>query len=358
MKLPQHVAKEIFYRTVRACEVVKTTSTFLHRGCCPLCNDYKKRMYIKEYPDHFLVYCHNCGYSHKLEVFLKKNYPDEFTKLRPYVIQSMADRSAFKKFSYNEEPIIRSMTDDEINAKLNEYVPRVSFNIMSEQISPRLEKYRAYCLKYLIERRIPDTIFRDFYCVHAATLAGYIGIPFYDAQKKNLIHIQGRLVLPNKNAKNQEKYMFLKDTKNGIELESKPIWGLWRVQPELPVIICEGTLDACAFENGVSTCGATLSESFIRKIKLQFPNRIWCVDNYFLDKAGRDLTNRLLAMDEKCFIIPKNFVENKDANDLIRNVFTNMQYIPMSFVNENTYNGKKSSPSLKILNTSKTITGL
>jgi hypothetical protein len=350
MKIPQHVAKEIFYKTARAAEVVKTTSTFLHRGCCPLCNDYKKRMYIKEYSDCYQVYCHNCGYSHKLEVFLKTNYPEEFKNLKPYIIEAVRNGTAFKKFYTNDEPIVKTMTDQEINTKLVSYLPRVSFNIMAEQVSPRLEKYRAYCLKYLIDRRIPDTIFRDFLCIHGGPLAGYVGIPFYDQQKTNLIHVQGRLVLSKKNLpKKQEKYMFLKDTMNGIELESKPTWGKWRIQKDEIVIICEGTLDACAFENGASTCGATLSESFIRRIRSEFPNRVWCVDNYFLDVAGRDLTNRLLAMGEDCFIIPKDMVENKDANDLIKNVFTDKQYIPMSFVRTNTYKGKIGLAKLKMV---------
>jgi hypothetical protein len=347
MKLPQHVVREIFYKTAKACEAVKTSHLFLHRGCCPLCNDYKKRMYIKEYADHYLVYCHNCGYSHKLEVFLKGNFPEEFRQLRPYVLKAMSDGSAFKRQEYRQE-IIKNLSDEEVNRNLLGYLPQVSFNIMEEQTNPRHEKYRAYCLKYLIDRRIPESIFRDFYCIYSGPLAGYVGIPFFDRSKNNIIHLQGRLVLPRKGQTKQQKYLFIKDEQYNIELENKPIWGTWRVMKDQVVMICEGTLDACAFENSVSTCGATISDFFVNNVITEFPNRVWCVDNYWIDEAGRDLTNRLLMMGEKCFIIPRDQIDKKDANDLIKFTFKDKMYIPMSYVNENIYEGKAGLSKLRV----------
>jgi transcription elongation factor Elf1 len=216
MKIPQHVAKDVFYRTVRAPEQVKTSSTFLHRGMCPLCNDYKKRMYIKDFGTMILVYCQNCGYSHSVEVFLKENFPIEYRSLKTHIIDSLADGSFAKK--EKRSSIVKNMSDEQIDTLLKQYIPRVSFPIMNEQVDSRLERYRAFCVKYLVDRRIPETIFRDFLCIHGGPLAGYIGIPFYNETKSCLIHIQGRLVIPKKNMK-QPKYMFLKDVDNGIELK-------------------------------------------------------------------------------------------------------------------------------------------
>ena len=288
----------------------------------------------------FLVYCHNCGYSHSLEVFLKENFPGEYKNLKSHIIDSLADGSYTRKDK--RQPIVRTMTDAQINDKLRYYLPSVSFDITTEQSDARLERYRGVCVKYLIDRRIPETIFRDFICIHGGPLAGYVGIPFFDESKTNLLHVQGRLVIPNKKVK-QAKYMFLKDVDNGIELEGKPIWGQWRVKKDRPIIVCEGTLDACAFENGIATCGATLSETFIRKVKTTYKNRIWCVDNYWLDKAGADLTNRLIELDEDCMIIPKEYNDIKDANDIIRQVFKDEIYIPESFAVKNVYNKKNAS---------------
>jgi hypothetical protein len=348
MKIPQHIAKELFSKTVRIVEQVRTSGVFLYRGVCPLCNDHKKRMYLKEYPNHYLVYCHHCGYSHKLETFLKNNFPEEYKQLKPFIMEAIKNGTAWRRSRVQYEPPKRNLSDEDINKKLTEYLPQVSFNIMDEQVDARKEKYRAYCLKYLVDRRIPEAVFKDFYCVYSRVLAGYVGIPFFDKQKKNLLHIQGRLVLPKKNMQ-QQKYLFLKDTDMGVELESKQLWGMWRVQEDKPVIICEGTLDACAFENGIATCGATMSETFIRNIIKTYKKRIWCVDNYFVDKAGRDLTQRLLEMNEHCFVIPRHMIDKKDANDLIKDVFKEHTYIPESFVIENTYKGGLGLGKLRIL---------
>jgi hypothetical protein len=155
-------------------------------------------------------------------------------------------------------------------------------------------------------------------------------------------------VLPRKGQTKQQKYLFVKDEQYGIELENKPIWGTWRVIKDQVVMICEGTLDACAFENSVSTCGATISDFFVNNVISEFPSRVWCVDNYWIDEAGRDLTNRLLMMGEKCFIIPRDQIDKKDANDLIKFTFKNNLYIPMSYVNENIYEGKAGLSKLRV----------
>lgn len=347
LKVPVHVARETFSKTVRAVEQVRTSSSFLMRGRCPLCNDYKKRMYLKEYNNLFLVYCHNCGYSHSLEVFLKNNFEEEYRKLKKYIIDSLCDRSAFKK-SFKQDVHIKTMSDEQINTKLREYIKMVSFSIGEEQSNTHLEKFRAISIKYLTDRRIPEPIFKDFVCIHAGPLAGYVGIPFFDESKKNLIHVQGRLVISKKDKK-QSKYMFLKDLEYNIELENKPIWGQWRVKEDNPVIICEGTLDACAFENGVATCGATLSESFIRNVQKKYKNRIWCVDSYWLDTAGRDLTRRLVKFGESCFIIPHFMIQHKDANDLIKTEFKDFSYIPVDFVKQNIVNTELELSRLNLL---------
>jgi hypothetical protein len=247
-------------------------------------------------------------------------------------------------FNRNDEPTLDA---EDVNKKLSNYIPDISFNIMEYQDNNYLEQYRMLCLKYLDTRKIPMEIYQDFLCIYKGKLAGYIGIPFWDKEKKNMIHIQGRLVVKRSNVK-QEKYLFIKDEDNGIEIQNKSLWGMWRVDESDEVVICEGTLDACAFDNGIATCGATISDYFIEDIIKKYKNRIWCVDNYFLDTAGRDLTNRLLVRGEKCFIIPKKLTGIKDANQLLTEYFKEFDYIPMDFVRNNTYEGKIGLSKLKL----------
>jgi hypothetical protein len=176
-------------------------------------------------------------------------------------------------------------------------------------------------------------------------LAGYIGIPFFDQNKENIIHIQGRL-FAKLNDEDMPKYMFLKDKLDDINLDNKEMWGLWRTTPDRPTIICEGTLDACAFRNGIATCGATVGESFINSVIKQFPNRIWCMDSFWKDKEGRKLTEKLLKMNETCFIIPKDLENIKDANDYLCKVLKT-KYIEDDIIHKCSFKGKLGLSNLK-----------
>lgn len=346
MKIPNYAAREVFTKLIQSVEQVKGGSSFLFRGKCPLCNDHKKRLYLKEYPSHHLVYCHNCGYSHQLQVFIKENFPDELSFLRSFILDSIRTGVAFKEEIYKKQ---KTQTDEYKDSVLTTYMSKVAFSIVTPQPIECLETYRQKCIAYVTKRRIPENVYKDFFCVTKGVLAGYIGIPFFNEAKDKLLHIQGRLVIANKKAK-QQKYLFLKDSENGVEIENKEVWGSWRVNPETDeVVICEGTLDAAAFETGIATCGATISDSFINSLRLKYKKRVWCVDNYWSDAAGRDLTNRLLNMGEDCFVIPKNLPDCKDANDIITKTFKDVLYIPSDFIQKNIYSGIIGLTRLKVM---------
>jgi hypothetical protein len=337
MKLPSFIVQNIFYRLGLDAQAVKSSSIFVHKAKCPLCSDHTHRLYLREYGSFYNVKCHNCGYNSNFESFLKDNYPAEFDELRPYILDSIKDGSIFKKRSplIETKPKPSESLQDLLDVKLKIYLKNHAFKINTKQDNPKFEELRKRIIEYLINRKIPKLIYNDFYCMIKGPLRGYIGIPFYDKDKSNIIHLQGRLFVEIGDGKHP-KYMFLRDKIDGIELDHKELWGLWRTDPEKPTIICEGTLDACAFENGIATCGATIGETFIEEIKAKYPNRIWCVDSFWNDVEGRKLTLKLLEMGEKCFIIPKELEKVKDANDILCKVIDG-EYIPIEYVNKNTF---------------------
>ena len=338
-KLPQHVVQDYFYRLVKDSSRVGS-SGFIHHGKCPICNDYKKRMYLKEYSDEYMVYCHNCGYANSFKGFVKDNYPPEWDQMKIHLLESIKDGSIFKPIK--REP--KKVTKGELSEELNTYLKKYGFSIIKPQKSEKKESYRHICLEYLQGRKIPESVYKDFWCMYKGFLCGYVGIPFMNETGK-LIHIQGRKIIENQKNKNKPKYLFLKDEKEGIQIDSKPLWGLWRVDKTKPVIVCEGTLDACAFENSVATCGVTLSKWFIRNLKKQFKNVIWAVDNYYKDQAAKKMITKLLDMDEVCFNLPKE-CKSKDANDYLKEA--DIDIISNKFILENCYKGKTGLTKLKL----------
>jgi DNA primase len=345
MKLPSYVVQSILNKIGICAAKVNTSSVFVYKAKCPICNDYKTRLYIREYPTFFNVKCHNCGYSTSFESFIKDNYPQEYDELRASILDSIRTGDVFKK----RKPLIRkkeNVNKEELDSKLRIYLKNNSFNLLEVQ-EGKLEILRGKVLEYLSKRKIPTEISNDFSVFLRGPLRGYIGIPFFDQTKKFLVHIQGRL-FADLGRESPPKYLFLSDKCQDIIIESKEIWGQWRTSQDTETVICEGTLDACAFMNGVATCGATLGESYILSMCEKYKKRIWCVDSFFHDKAGRKLIKSLLKMGEKCFIIPKKLGNIKDANQLLINSFKDHDYIPMEYVRENIYDGKFSLAKLEI----------
>ena len=343
-KPPSYAITNVFYRIVPDSEQVKTSNKMVLRGKCPLCQDYKKRMYCIEYGDHYHIYCQNCGYSAQFQTFIKDEFPTEQSQLKEFIIDSIKSGEAFKK----NKPKKKDNTPRiEYDLKLRVYMSEMSFSLGEAQETSLREYYRKKAIEYCEGRRISEKYWNEFRFFTHGTLKGYIGIPMWDDNKNDLVHIQGRLFAGNSSIQNQQKYLFLKDTNHGIDNIPKPIYGTWRVDKEKMVYVCEGTLDCLAFgDQGVATCGATISEFFIGKVKKKFPNRVWCMDNYWDDEAGRKLTDKLLEMGESCFIIPKR-MKSKDANALLQEM--DVDVLPEEFIEKNTYTGNLGKVKLDII---------
>jgi Zn ribbon nucleic-acid-binding protein len=344
VKPPSYAIQNIFSRVIPEVEQVKTSNRFILRGKCPFCQDYKKRMYCLEYGDHFQVVCHNCGYNNPFSAFIKNDFPAEQTHLKEFIIDSIKTGDAFKPRSSSKREIIPVIEND---LKLRTYLADMSFCLGERQELKMKEQFRSLCIDYCEGRRIPKKYWSEFVFFTKGKLKGYIGIPMWDDNKNNILHVQGRLFAEDKTKEDQQKYMFLKDEDHYIGNIPKPIYGTWRVNKDIDVYICEGTLDCLAFgDQGVATCGATISEFFINKVRNKFPNRVWCMDNYWDDEEGHKLTDKLLDMGERCFIIPKK-MNSKDSNALLEEIDVNI--LPEDFVNENIYQGRLGKVKLGLL---------
>lgn len=344
MKPPSYAVQAIFYRIVPDCEVVKTSNSFIHRGRCPLCNDYKQRMYIKEYSDRFHVYCHNCGYSNGFYQFLKDEFPECVESLKQYIFDSIKSGDFMKRNVPKEPEIDRT---EEFDMKLRCYLQDNAFPLSRKQKHEAKEICRQRAISYLQGRKIREQDWSEFFFIFEGQLRGYIGIPMWDVKKMNLLHVQGRLLFKSKEQDDQEKYLFLKDTAAGIENIAKPLFGLWRADPQKPVILSEGTLSALAFGlQGLGTGGARISKFYISGVKKKFKDTIWSFDNYWTDKTGKEMTEKLLHMGENCLIFPKG-TPCKDSNDLLS--YLNVDEIPESYILANTYKGQLGYAKLKLL---------
>jgi hypothetical protein len=108
----------------------------------------------------------------------------------------------------------------------------------------------------------------------------------------------------------------------------------------------EGVPDAAVVENAVALSGASISDTFISKVKTIFPYRTWAPDNFWEDEAGQRLTIKLLEMQERCFVFPPE-VKQKDANQYI--IENGLNILPEEYIEKNTYSGKQGLLQLRYL---------
>lgn len=344
MKYPNYLIKSIFLRIIPKSSEVPSSNNLLLNGVCPLCvKKQGKKFYLKEYPDTHMVYCHRCGYSCPFYVFIKDYHPEEITHLKEYYLESIKTGEVFKENIIEKKP---PKIIDKWDNKLRLYAYNNGFSLHDHQENPKKEDFRQICLKLCKDRCLTKDFCKDLWCCTNGPLKGYLVIPFYNDTKELIIHYQGRRIFKVKKELESlfPKYLFLKDLESGIEIENKPLWGTWRVDRNRNVIITEGAIDASMFDNGIATNGASISDSFLTNIKTQYPFRIWCPDNYWHDEAGRELTQRLLSLDESCLVFPKNLKE-KDANDYV----INGGKLDNDFIVRNTYHGSMGLNKLKIM---------
>jgi hypothetical protein len=127
-----------------------------------------------------------------------------------------------------------------------------------------------------------------------------IVIPFFD-QKGKLIAVQGRALEDN-----IARYITIK-TKE----DNDKIYGLERLNKNIPIWVFEGPIDSLFVKNGLATAGSELS-----KLIKDFPEAIFVFDNEPSNK--QIIQNMENVIDSGCkIVIWKKANTHKDVNDMV-----------------------------------------
>lgn len=200
-------------------------------------------------------------------------------------------------------------------------------------------------LEYISSRRLDTAVNKCnlYISLKDKTHKNRLIIPFLDTSG-NFIHYQTRKLFDW-----DEKSNYI--SKNGSD---KSIFGIDRVDPSLDdVFIFEGPLDSCFVRNGLAVAGINKGRHKFTQIQLdqleelRLFNKIWVLDNQWIDKTSREKTQVLLQMGERVFIWPKRFKEFKDLNALCMSV--GRDEISHKFLNANSVSGRGAIIKTRIL---------
>lgn len=309
-----------------------------YNSCCPLCREgkswgRKKRCYY--IPENDNIYCHNCGVSLKPYKWIKE-------------VSGMSDEEIRQDFENHGSVLEYDPNKKETNKPKPHSLPEDSINLFDDlQISYyQDDSVVQSVLEYLKRRRLntavnkPDAFFLS---------------------KKDYSH-KNRLIIPFKDTKG--KIIFYQ-TRKIFDWDDKPdylskfgadksFFGMERIDPSMDsVFIFEGPLDSCFVKNGIAVAGINEGNHKFTHIQLdqleelKFFNKIWVVDNQWIDKAAREKTLILLEQGETVFIWPEKFKVFKDFNDLC--MYCKLDEIKHDFIKKNSQCGKSAVLKFKVL---------
>lgn len=306
-----------------------------YNACCPSCREgnswgKKKRLYY--IPRKNLIFCHNCGLSTRPVKWIQSVGDLSY-------IEVMRENANFARTEIPDEPkiqerviITENLPQDSIN--LND-LQQVNFYKDNLIVNKALETIHKRRLDVAVNK--PKTFWVSLTDpIHKNRLI----IPFYNASGE-IVHYQSRTIVESKN-KTFPKYL----SKQNSE---KTLFGIDNVNDNIKsLFITEGPLDACFIKNGIAVAGINESRglSLTKKQEEQlahFPlhEKIWVLDNQYIDKASKKKTALLLKNGCKVFIWPEKLRKVKDINDLC--ILGKVNEVPYNFLTDNTYSGVKAS---------------
>jgi hypothetical protein len=349
MDLPRHLVESTF------CQVVPNSKTqrrangkLLINARCPICGDSnnkrKRRFYLYEKNGKYNVSCKNCMYGKSFKNFLKEYHLPVYENLLKMCMNLIKDGDFFKKAP--TPAIFNKITPDErIHKFFLFYFSKCCIKLDCPQENAKLEKARKYCISVMKKRNLSEDIWKNYYFCHKGKFNWRIIIPFIDNTGK-YYNFQARDVHPQPDEdRKAKKYIFAKFNK--IELPDDKMYKQYLVDPTKTVYVCEGILDSEFVGNAIATCGVGIGGDRYDYIKSNFQNRIFCLDSPWTDFAAWEMTGKLLAMDEICFMMPSEHKDCKDMNDLAKKL--NVEKIPEEYIKANLLTGKVGLCKLKML---------
>ncbi len=280
------------------------------------------------------VKCHHCGMSHRLSTFLAMESPvlaDEY-RIEVYREKLNSGEIAPPLIAKSPEPIKEE--------------PKKERSVLDGLV--RLTDLRKDhpALQYVKKRAIPAEHYdRLFFCSKFHRYASRFNDSF-----KNLKDDHPRLILPYFDKENhvfaltarafgreEKKYIFLQ-----IEEKTNNIYGLWRIDPQKPIIAVEGQIDSLCLDNAIAVGGADYSSEFIRSIK---SNLIIVPDNDFVrNKQVADSVQKAIDSGYTVSLFPPSF-KCKDVNEALQKNFMSKEEL-LALIKNNAKSGAEAKLEL------------
>jgi len=276
---------------------------YLFNFRCPHCGDSKKsktkaRAYVYRVKNDMFFKCHNCSMGQNLAnliKFLDPKLHDQYILER---YKGSAQATQKPKFDF-KPPEFKKVSILDGLKKISELDQKHPARLY---VSKRKIPEKYFDILYLTEKfmtlvnKVKPNTFKDVTKDYPRLI-----IPFYNLQGE-VFAFQGRAF-----GNEQPKYLTVK-----INEETQKVYGLERINFQLPVSIVEGPIDSLFVDNCLAAGGADLF------LKNKIPNEqvTYIFDN---EPRNKEIVNRMYDVVEKDFniVIWPEEIQSKDVNEMI-----------------------------------------
>jgi hypothetical protein len=303
-------------------ELFKQKNTNLYTMRCPYCGDSQKmksktRGFVYSKNDNYFYTCFNCDKGttlrsllnyldpHLEQEYIMENFQEKFTGNR----HNSIDKPAIPKFKVEDKkidlPTIASLDDNHIAKKY----------ILDRKIP---EKY----LKHLFFAEDFKSFVESVSDKKLDQTGPRIIIPFY-SRSGDLVAFQGRAL-----DSYSMRYITVK-----LDREQEKIFGLDKVDPMKPIMVCEGPFDSLFLPNAIATADSNLAAAanVFDKSKLILIPDCEPRNANIVKNIGRFIKNGFAVC-----LLPESFGV-KDINDAIKNGLTQEELL--GIISNNTFSG-------------------
>jgi len=288
-------------------------------GRCVICGDSKKdihktRLYLlknnNSKPN--VIKCHNCGYSASANNFFMTIAPDEMKKrCKTWAERDLKDLKKLGTNTYLAPEVdVQSFNPDDYLRDFEKELPRAktavcnffknhTYSILKNDLALEYIRGRMVPEYYIKKMLLLKPEYHDFSVFQYAYFRDYIIIPFIDFDDGLPYYFHSRKYLNHHTR--MSRYLMCPYRP---ETEVDFIFNEQYVSRDLPILVAEGTLDACNLPNALSSNGIhKITEDFIQRIEYRYgTNIIYVLDNQNVDKDAKNKTIELLKNNKQVFL--------------------------------------------------------
>lgn len=338
-----------------------------YRGRCPICGDSKKskskkRLYLVQEKGRkpSIIYCHNCGISMSAYNFFSRYFDSQMKEYKKGITEKDLERmkefvetgriendkknSLFKTVQeieeVNPERYNQILEEEVIRAKkvVGNFFDLCTIPIAENQSALEYMNYRMVPSCKIEEMRLLDPKFHDRHKFRFAYFKDYILIPFIDSRDEKPYYFHSRRYrnMDGRFAK------YLSCPYRPEEVDVDFFLNEFRIDPNKPVVVNEGTIDSMHIENALATNGVNkITDEQIERFEYRYggeDNIIYALDNEMIDFDAHKKAKELLKKGKRVFLWSllakkKAFISKiKDFNTLCCKA--NRSSIPISTIEQ------------------------